>query len=727
MHCVSFLDTRYPEDGVADYFDRKFFLCEQELHGTIYHRAAQFHTAKLVEESAAPSSMNEPMEIKLMTTFLSEYRNMLLTKHRRFEERRADYHQRVKRQLTLPHRQWRLRGTMTVYLRGTLRGMRHTGRQHATKLSPMLLASRGNPALRMEQLWCGFSHDEICNLPQGIQDKLFRPLFDMHYNLESRYCRRNVTEEIIRYMRQAAPNKIIGWEAVENQVHRTYAHISDEDPTKIAYAPSFAYAQKDRMIRTSVGKYLGKLFPSLFNQQQLQAISEKYQLAHTPPTLHMTPNTDADGWEWVYEHATGFTSCMMYNRPSDRYLAVDACGANHPVRAYAHPANKLSLAWIGIPGVEVWARCIVNTENKTMIRVFGDQRIGPLLEAAGYKHDAQAALFGQTLCIMPRASNPGEIYLPYFDASCTVAVLPTAGADHLIVVNGENYNGSGGSSSGVTYMPTRPLDQQSLKCEDEDEDDDDMRQCDCCGDDTHDDNLTYIEDDDANVCAYCRDRHYVFGIIGRRHHEGYMHDDNAVHCVSDDRYYHDNFLDFYDLVEIGGEYYKQTDDRVTYLSYCDEWVLVDDVTALDFEFGDDSFAHSRDVVTDLNCLTMHEDDAVTCDLSGNQWHRSVMWSVGSVTFYPQALLDDIELVADFCVIKKGEDFYLWNNFSVSLNPDIGPAPRPFRDWLLRTDFCPDRYILRNIAMGDDAERQYGILLQLKVVLREEEQSEQLAA
>jgi hypothetical protein len=118
---------------------------------------------------------------------------------------------------------------------------------------------------------------------------------------------------------------------------------------------------------------------------------------------------------------------------------------------------------------------------------------------------------------------------------------------------------------------------------------------------------------------------------------------------------------------------------------------------------------------------------VTCDLSGNQWHRSVMWSVGSVTFYPQALLDDIELVADFCVIKKGEDFYLWNNFSVSLNPDIGPAPRPFRDWLLRTDFCPDRYILRNIAMGDDAERQYGILLQLKVVLREEEQSEQLAA
>jgi hypothetical protein len=30
-------------------------------------------------------------------------------------------------------------------------------------------------------------------------------------------------------------------------------------------------------------------------------------------------------------------------------------------------------------------------------------------------------------------------------------------------------------------------------------------------------------------------------------------------------------------------------------------------------------------------------------------------------------------------------------------------------------------------MGDDAERQYGILLQLKVVLREEEQSEQLAA
>ncbi len=125
-----------------------------------------------------------------------------------------------------------------------------------------------------------------------------------------------------------------------------YVHQSTQDPNQIAYYPTIRHLIEGREVRTRPGRYLQQHFADVLSEKDIRNEANAQAFYAAPVQLNFVDNDDPDGWEWVYEHGHGFTSCMVYNRDS-RYLSGGLCGENHPVRIYARPGNGLRLAWLG--------------------------------------------------------------------------------------------------------------------------------------------------------------------------------------------------------------------------------------------------------------------------------------------------------------------------------------------------------------------------------------------
>jgi len=127
---------------------------------------------------------------------------------------------------------------------------------------------------------------------------------------------------------------------------RHFCHVSVVDSSQVAYYPTVTHLLAGREVRVKPGRYLTKHFSDQFSEVEIREMANEHLAEVLPKPLNFVENDDPDGWEWVYEHGRGFTSCMTYNR-SGRYLDADLHGKHHPVRAYAYPGNGLRLAWLG--------------------------------------------------------------------------------------------------------------------------------------------------------------------------------------------------------------------------------------------------------------------------------------------------------------------------------------------------------------------------------------------
>lgn len=169
--------------------------------------------------------------------------------------------------------------------------------------------------------------------------------------------------------------------------------------------------------KTTIGRFLNKFTD--MDQQKIKSISDKFSAKYGNKELFLIPNTDPDGWEAVYESATGFTSCMQYSRPNLRHLDEKCYGEFHPARAYAHPDNDLALAYMAnrewdknLEGFKVYARSIVNVKNKTFLRVYGDDSLVRILESKGYTHSSSTT---DNQKLRRIEINNGTIVCPYLD------------------------------------------------------------------------------------------------------------------------------------------------------------------------------------------------------------------------------------------------------------------------------------------------------------------------
>jgi hypothetical protein len=310
-------------------------------------------------------------------------------------------------------------------------------------------------------------------------------------------------------------------------------HVSTSTPSLLAYHQNGDKMMRNIQTQIKPGRYLQEFFSDVLSEKDIRYWAERQVAYATHNELRFIGNDDPDGWVWVYEHPSGFSSCMQYNHTS-RYLdgRLGPDTPYHPVRCYAHPENNLALAYLGDdrkqhPNGRVYARAIVNTAAKTYARLYGDNRIQHQLEKAGYAYDSDA-LRGQWLqCIeLPW----GGWAMPYLDGSATeVDLRPNGGEPYFKVV----YDGEYGAQNSEGMIES---ESSTVTCP-------------CCGEHFDDDeDFTYVEDRGESICQSCRDSDYQYA-VGFRGREDYFHIDDCVYCESDGRWYLEEYASRNDVYE----------------------------------------------------------------------------------------------------------------------------------------------------------------------------------
>ena len=185
-----------------------------------------------------------------------------------------------------------------------------------------------------------------------------------------------------------------------------HINVSREDPSMVAFSPSFEDLQRDRQVRTSFGKLLRKLVPTLVDSQiqQLEAqhraeLDPHFEVAHT-----------ADDIYWVYTNMPGDSGCMRH--PKGYWSKLG--DSQHPSTVYAAPG--MGVAWLKDAEGKVRSRAVIwdnpaDPEDKRFVRIYGDAVLSKKLVAAGY---TMKWLVGAKLAAV-NAKDSSYYVLPYLD------------------------------------------------------------------------------------------------------------------------------------------------------------------------------------------------------------------------------------------------------------------------------------------------------------------------
>lgn len=186
------------------------------------------------------------------------------------------------------------------------------------------------------------------------------------------------------------------WTPIEGH----YAHVSHEDPSKLAYTPDERHGREDRQLRTKPGRYLAKFFPALAPTAVQQAV-DMWNGAHDAGSVLFA--SSPDDIERVYRE--GPSSCMDGGH---RFRSPV-----HPARVYG--AGDLAVAYLERGG-RITARAVCWPERKSYSTVYGDSaRLESALGALGYRDDG--AFDGARLL---RIEAYGRFVCPYIDAEYDV-------------------------------------------------------------------------------------------------------------------------------------------------------------------------------------------------------------------------------------------------------------------------------------------------------------------
>jgi hypothetical protein len=391
-----------------------------------------------------------------------------------------------------------------------------------------------------------------------------------------------------------------------------FVHASRETPGNVAFYPDADKLEADKLTSMKPGRYLSAFYGDVLSAEEIKQWANKQQVLTAPVELKFVGNDDPLGWVWVYENST--PSCMRYNR-SNRYINAGLKGDKHPVTVYAHPENNLALAYIMLPGeVEdrtrncrqdehvVGARAIVNTQNKTYLRIYGAGDVQytsmkEVLERAGYTHSG-STLRNEKLRLEAGVSG----YLcPYLDGNYPYVKVHSS---HLMVCeDGVSAHETSGyvCEDGVSAHET-----SGYVCEDEYEGGDHCY-CNYCESSRDEENGSYVASVGEWVCDDCIDENFVC-VLGR-HGGNELHRDNSediIYCEYDGNYYVTEYLSANGM--------GMTADGVVYpedqlVETGDGVYHTDDAVELTYAYNDYGWARRDSVCRLSNGETCHVDDA----------------------------------------------------------------------------------------------------------------------
>jgi len=330
-----------------------------------------------------------------------------------------------------------------------------------------------------------------------------------------------------------------------------FPHISEVDPTMLAYVQSEEKAERGLYTRTSIGKFIKRHCPTMPDHELRDFVALYSDLLHNDPD---DPNSDPNSPNYdptksktmSFTHnleqmvrvvQTGPKSCMKSSEWDDD-------PESHPYNVYApkygwHMAVRKSTT----DGATVMGRCLCLTcedggvVSKFFVRSYmrntddpvngysgSDTQLEAWLKAQGYRHVKQwptltkldAICVGDDDYLMPYLDGNNQ-RVDFFHTYFTVSSSGALEAD---------------STDGVIDITAEA----------------DMESCDHCGDSTHVDNLYGVgEGSDCRVCEHCMENYYTL-VMGRRRHEYYIAHEHAVYIQSHDAYYDVGYLDDNDIV-----------------------------------------------------------------------------------------------------------------------------------------------------------------------------------
>ena len=378
-----------------------------------------------------------------------------------------------------------------------------------------------------------------------------------------------------------------------------FVHASRETPGNVAFYADTDRLEADKLTSMKAGRYLSVFYGDVLTAEQIKQWANKQIVDTQPAELKFVGNNDPLGWVWVYENST--PSCMRYNR-SSRYLNAGLKGNRHPVTVYAHPENNLALAYTMLPGKTedrtvncdrdeyvVGSRAIVNTQNKTYLRIYGagDVQYAAMkeaLERVGYTQSS-SVLYKEKL----RLVEVEDGYLcPYLDGD---HVYVRVHSSHLLVGN-----------DGICAHETR-----GYVSGDADDDGEDRCCCSYCEDYYDEDGGTYIESVNEWVCDGCIEAAFVravgrHGGFARYHHAS----EDIVYCEAYARYYVTVYLSENGMgMAEDGEVYPR--DRLVLTE--DGVYHTNDAVELTYSYNDHGWALRHRVFYLPNGETCHVDDA----------------------------------------------------------------------------------------------------------------------
>jgi hypothetical protein len=201
-----------------------------------------------------------------------------------------------------------------------------------------------------------------------------------------------------------------------------YAHISEDDPSKIAYTPDDRFGREDRQLKTRPGRYLNKYYKDRLSPVDIQRLAGRWASENETHVLKIARTPDEI--ERVYVEGPG--ACMSYSL--DRYHSTE-----RPVRVYGDA--DLGVAYVnsrdGTPAARVvcWPDRKVYTAHGSS--PYGDRdRLLPALEKAGYE---PGSFDGARLRLV---EERGTYVCPWIDGPYSV----TPEGDYLVI-----------NSSGIGY------------------------------------------------------------------------------------------------------------------------------------------------------------------------------------------------------------------------------------------------------------------------------------
>ena len=351
------------------------------------------------------------------------------------------------------------------------------------------------------------------------------------------------------------------------QLFLEWPHISQGDRTRIAYTQNEAKGQKNVQTVTSVGKYLNRHFP--LPDHTIRDLVSRHGSADTYKFVHTTA-------EMIYHLHRGPGSCMVWRE--DRGIRCDDGVTRHPYETY-DPKYGWHMA-VRISGDETIGRalCMTNSDGtKYFVRSYArpannggysetDNGMENWLHEQGYVKESYW--------------RDGEKLA--YHGTCDVFLAPYLdGGDKRVSIDA-------GNKWVIVDSDGEFLCDQTGGCPTDDSGD--YFECEDCGDRTAEDDGYWVgRGDDTRVCESCQENNYRYA-YGRRGHQYYVHEDNAIYVDSQSEHYDVDYLadneivelnngDYESMenaVEVNGDWYHIDDERICRTEDTDEFLVRDD-------------------------------------------------------------------------------------------------------------------------------------------------------